>query len=76
MTFLSLNMSTYQHWKRLFEKEKKNTEIKQKFFTIKRNSTGKLIEVFYVYRLKDHLDEKIYSFKEIIDVMEKEKTNV
>ena len=58
MTFLSLNMSTYQHWKRLFEKEKKK------------------IEVFYVYRLKDHLDEKIYSFKEIIDVMEKEKTNV
>tara|TARA_R110000803_G_scaffold200607_2_gene265067 strand:+ start:1551 stop:1760 length:210 start_codon:yes stop_codon:yes gene_type:complete len=69
-------MTTHQHWKRLFEKQKENPEIKQKFFTIKRNSTGKLIEVFYVYRLKDHLNETIYSFKEIIDVMEKEKSNV
>ena len=68
--------STHQHWKRLFAKQKDNPDIKQKFFTTKRNSTGKLIEVFYVYRLKDHLNETISSFQEIIEIMQKEKTNV
>ena len=68
--------STYQHWKRILQNEKDNSEINHRFFTTKRNQQGKLIEVFYVYRLKDHIKDTIYTFGEIIEIMEKEKSNV
>lgn len=68
--------STLFHWKKVYEKEKDDPSVPSKFFCIKRDGKGKLIEIIYIYKLKDHIKDDIYTFKEIIEVMEKEKSNV
>tara|TARA_R110000851_G_C13073102_1_gene565053 strand:+ start:840 stop:1154 length:315 start_codon:yes stop_codon:yes gene_type:complete len=76
--YICIMSSTLFHWKKIFEKEKDDPSVSPKFFCIKRNTKGKLIEVIYIYRLKDHIKDDIYTFKEIIEIMtkEKEKSNV
>mgnify|MGYP003656525759 CR=1 FL=1 len=65
--------STLFHWKKIFGKEKDDPSVPPKFFSIKRDGKGKLVEIIYIYRLKDHIKDDIFTFKEIIEIMTKEK---
>tara|TARA_R110002020_G_scaffold57063_1_gene157288 strand:- start:412 stop:666 length:255 start_codon:yes stop_codon:yes gene_type:complete len=61
--------STLDVWK----KEYLKNPITKKFFTIKRNEQGDLIEIYYIFKLCDHIKESIFTFEEIIEIMQQER---
>ena len=64
---------TYETWKRILIKEKDDPTSESRYFIIKRNKEGKLIEIYYIYKLADHIKDEILTFEEVIEVMKEEK---
>tara|TARA_R110002051_G_scaffold35370_1_gene77878 strand:- start:439 stop:657 length:219 start_codon:yes stop_codon:yes gene_type:complete len=64
---------TYECWKRMWTKEKDDPSAELRFFTIKRNKEGKLIEIYFIYNLAHHIKDEILTFEEVIEVMKEEK---
>tara|TARA_R110002072_G_scaffold121850_3_gene256083 strand:+ start:3298 stop:3555 length:258 start_codon:yes stop_codon:yes gene_type:complete len=64
---------TLECWKRMWSKEKDDPTSPSRYFTIKRNEEGELIEIYYIYKLDDHIKDEILTFEEVIEVMKKEK---
>ena len=79
LTFINLEHmknGTYECWKRMWTKEKDDPSAESRYFTIKRNEQGKLTEIYFIYKLSDHIKDHILTFEEVIEVMKKEKNNV
>ena len=60
--------STLDVWKKEYEKN----PVTKKYYTLKRNKNGGLTEIYYIFKLSNHKKEKIYSFSEIIQIMNNE----
>jgi hypothetical protein len=64
---------TLEYWKRMWSKEKDDPNSSSRYFTIKRNEEGQLIEIYYIYKLDDHIKDTILTFEEVIEVMKEER---
>jgi len=65
--------ATLECWKKMWSKEKDDPDSIARYFTIKRNEEGELIEIYYIYKLEDHIKDEILTFEEVIDVMKNER---
>lgn len=65
--------ATLECWKRMWTKEKDDPNRPSRYFTIKRNAQDELIEIYYIYKLDDHIKDEIFTFEEVIEVMKEER---
>ena len=68
-----LKQTTYYIWKTLCEKESKMQNPPQRFFCVRRGAGNWIAEIYIVYDLRNHIKERIYTLKEVVKIMEKER---
>ena len=66
-------MGTYKAWKKMFLKEQELENPPKRFYCVRRGANYRISEIYCVYDLADHIKERIYTLKEVLKEMEKDK---